>query len=312
MLSYPNDHTLFLKKTIKNKKLNRPSATSLGTPVYHRRRRDWRDDQYLIEEICQNANNKNWKKINPDKRINDFKDLVSEIESTGFQGNQKAYTLAMWIREELSKLASEKKGYDLRVHAFVIPIRVSDFISKRSEISFIEKQNLNNNIPIEELFPDSQTKEYVLERVRLLHKGNLVSYLNYLVANERNSLKGNSAKILDLIQICQEKLKRRNLKVVSNFTANEVDLWVPDLSLGIEIRDQIYSNNSESDQLITILKNTNASQNAKFLAVICPDDLPDLIFHNWRKIEREGIIPNLSIIRVGDLGTYLDKLAGLQ
>ena len=144
--------------------------------------------------------------------------------------------------------------------------------------------------------------------MRLLHKGNLISYLNYLVANERTSLNGDSAKIFDLIQICQEKLKRRNLKVVSNFTANEVDLWVPGLGLGIEVRDEIYQGNNENEDLITILENTNVSKKTKFLAVVCPDNLPDLIFHNWREIEREGIVSNLSIIRIGDLGMYLDKL----
>ena len=89
-------------------------------------------------------------KINPDKRINDFKDLVSEV-SRLFRKSRK-FATGNVDSGRTSKLASEKKGYDLRVHAFVFPIRVSDFISKRSEISFIEKQNLDNNIPIEELF----------------------------------------------------------------------------------------------------------------------------------------------------------------
>ncbi|MEK9633822.1 MAG: hypothetical protein VW622_08280, partial [Opitutae bacterium] len=29
----------------------RPKASSIGTPVYHRRRRDWKDDRDLLEEL---------------------------------------------------------------------------------------------------------------------------------------------------------------------------------------------------------------------------------------------------------------------
>ena len=39
--------------TKKNNLRKKPSSTSLATPIYHRRRRDWRDDQYLIEEIVK-------------------------------------------------------------------------------------------------------------------------------------------------------------------------------------------------------------------------------------------------------------------
>ena len=32
-------------------RFDRPSATSIGTAIYHRRRRDWKDDRDLIEEV---------------------------------------------------------------------------------------------------------------------------------------------------------------------------------------------------------------------------------------------------------------------
>ena len=89
----------------------------------------------------------------------------------------------------------------------------------------------------------------------------------------------------------RRKIKAPNLKTVSNFNANEVDLWVPGLSLGIEIRDAL--SNSNSGELISILENTNSSKKTKFLAVVCPDDLSDLLFHNWREIERSEVLPNL-------------------
>ena len=68
-------------------------------------------------------------------------------------------------------------------------------------------------ILVEDLFCDADTRAYVLERIQVFHKGNLSSYLKYLVDNERTQLTGDSATIMDLIHLCKEKLKRRNLKL---------------------------------------------------------------------------------------------------
>ena len=38
------------------KKFNRPRASTIGTPVYHRRRRDWKDDRDLLEEVAASVN----------------------------------------------------------------------------------------------------------------------------------------------------------------------------------------------------------------------------------------------------------------
>lgn len=115
---------------------------------------------------------------------------------------------------------------------------------------------------------------------------------------------------MDLIHICSQKLGRRNLRVVSNYNANEVDFWIPGLSLGIEVRDAISPNDCED--LLPILQNTNSSKKTRFLAVVCPDDLSDLMFHQWREIEKSDNLSNLSVIRIGDLGVYLDKLTEMM
>ena len=246
-------------------------------------------------------------KVNSSRGIKAYSNLVSEIESEGYQSSEKAFSLAMWIREQLAKLATENNGYDLRVDILKIPQGISKIIKDRCKDFSNYEIKKGISVSLDDLFPDPKVRSYALERVQLLHKGNLFSYLNSLVKRERDSLIGESASIMDLIHICQEKLKRRNFKVVSNFNANEVDLWVPEVRLGIEIRDAL--SGSDSDELITILKNTNSSKNTRFLVLICPDDLSDLIFHNWREIERSGVLENLSVIRVGDFGSYLDKIA---
>ena len=298
-----------MKTTSKGKKTSESGLSATRVPIYHRRRRDWRDDQYLIDEIAGNICGKSGDKHNSVKAIKAFKKLVQEIEQTGFQSNQLAFSLAMWIREQLANLASKNGGYDLRLHSIKIPIGISQVISKRSNIFTEFKSGLSKDISLQDLFPDPAVSSYVLERVQLLHKGDLLSYLNSLVCKERESLTGESATILDLINICKEKLKRRNLKIVSNFNANEADLWVPGLRLGIEIRDTLSGN--ENQELIEVLKNTNSSRKTRFLVVICPDELSDLIFHNWRKMVQSEQLPNLSVIRAGDFGSYLDNLSTL-
>lgn len=294
----------------KNNSNRKPSATSLATPIYHRRRRDWRDDQYLIEEITKSLSESKEAKKNNVSCIQEFKKIATEIENEGYQSNEMAISLSIWIREQLSKLAGSLGSYDLRVHTIIIPDDISRVIQDRSNaLSRFEVHN-GNSFALDELFPDKKIRAFVLERVQLLHKGSLLPYLHSLVSREKASLDGESATISDLIHICEQKLKRRKLKALSNFNANETDLLVPSLSLGIEVREALSSIDTKG--LLDLLKNTNLSKGTKFLSVICPDDLSDLIFHSWREVERSNIVPNLSVLRVGDFGNYLDRLIDLS
>jgi len=295
-----------VKSTSTRKSSNRPRVTSLNIPIYHRRRRDWRDDQYLIEEIVKCLDAKHCEKANGLLRINEFKQITARISSSGYQSNTQALCLAMWIRENLVKLSHKYGGYDLRVHAFEIPQGLDEIIKDRSNHLDSESWNSAHDISLEHLFPDTEIRLHALQRVQLLHKGDLHAYLHALVSKERDALTGESATIKDLIHICEEKLSRRNHRVISSYTANEVDLWVPALSLGIEVRDALSI--SDTEDLEGILRNTISSKKTRFLALVCPDDLSDLMFHNWKKLEDLDSMNNLSVLRVGDLGVYLDKI----
>jgi len=284
------------------------TASSLATPIFHRRRRDWRDDQYLIEDCVQSISSEKNKGFNKQQNKKLFLDLAHEIESAGYQSNPTALHLAMWIREQLVILGAKQGGYDLRVHTLSIPSNLTDLIYKKEkELSSFELQN-GNQLSLKHLFPDPEIRSFVLERIQLLHKGSLLSYLSSLVSRERDSLHGESATIMDLIHICEEKIKRRDLEISSTFQANVVDMWVPSLYLGIEVRDALSSDNRQ--ELIQLIENTIRSKRAKYIALVCPDDLSDLIFHKWRELEKEPSFVNLSVLRIGDFGNYLDKLSG--
>ena len=214
----------------------------------------------------------------------------------------------MWIREQLAILGAKQGGYDLRVHTISIPSNLSDVILKKEkEWSSFELQN-GNQLSLKHLFPDPEIRSFALERIQLLHKGSLLAYLSSLVSKERDSLYGESATIMDLIHICEEKIKRRDLGISCTFQANVVDMWIPSLHLGVEVRDTLPSDNHQ--EIIELIENTIRSKRAKYIALVCPDDLSDLIFHKWRKLEKVTSFVDLSVLRIGDFGNYLDKLSG--
>ena len=261
----------------------------------------------MIEDIVKCVDTKHCEKANDATRIKEFKEIAGRVGVSGYQSNIEALCLAMWIRENLVRLSHKHGGYDLRVHAFEIPHGLNKKIQDRCEKFASESLNFTQEISLEHLFPDTEVRLHALQRVQLLHKGDLHAYLHALVRKERDSLTGESATIKDLIHICEEKLCRRNLRVVSNYAANEVDLWAPALSLGIEVRDALSP--SDTEGLVGIFRNTKSSKKTRFLALVCPDDLSDLMFHNWKKMENHESMKNLSVLRVGDLGVYLDKIA---
>ena len=261
----------------------------------------------MIEDIVKCLDTKHCEKANDPTRIKEFKEIAERVGVSGYQSNIEAFCLAMWIRENLVRLSHKHGGYDLRVHAIEIPEALNEIIQDRSEGFTIESLNPAQEISLEHLFPDTEIRLHALQRVQLLHKGDLRAYLHALVRKERESLIGESSTIKDLIHICEEKLSRRSLRAISNYTANEVDLWAPALSLGIEVRDAFSP--SDTEDLVVIFRNTKSSKKTRFLALVCPDDLSDLMFHNWKKMENHESMENLSVLRVGDLGVYLDKIA---
>ena len=44
------------------------------------------------------------------------------------------------------------------------------------------------------------------------------------------------------------------------------------------------------------------------MVVVVPDDLSDELFDLIRAVEKREVINNLSIIRIGDFGKYLDEI----
>jgi hypothetical protein len=51
---------------------------------------------------------------------------------------------------------------------------------------------------------------------------------------------------------------------------------------------------------------------ARHLVVVVPDKMADETFENLRKIEKRNVFKNLSILRVGVLGDYINKIIEIE
>ena len=288
------------------KRVSKPSASKIGTPIYHRRRRDWQDDRSLILELFKIVS-KDSKLYSPaDSAVLEFLNEVNSIEKSGFEANANAFLLGVLLRESIQDLNKKQGHYNLKIHAIKLPANLTSALQRVEKK--LTKSGLNSkpDIRLSDLFPDPEIRGFALERMHILHRSDLLTYLNFLILKERDSLLGYSATIKDLIHICEHKIKHRKLISQNKFTTDETDIWVPKLRLGIEVRNSW--EDCQLNDLLFILKNTLRLKGAKYLAIVCPDDLSDKTFHSLREIERQQQIDSLSIIRIGDLGNYLDQL----
>ena len=77
----------------------RPKASTIGTPIYHRKRRNWQDDRDFLTELAKVVKKLDGPYDYFSPNIKGFSDKVELIERQGFEENPDAYFLAMWVRE---------------------------------------------------------------------------------------------------------------------------------------------------------------------------------------------------------------------
>ena len=67
----------------------------LGTPVYHRRRRDWRDDRDLLEEIAGIVNKLDGPYDYYEPPTLAYREKIKAFREKGYDMNKEAYFLAI-------------------------------------------------------------------------------------------------------------------------------------------------------------------------------------------------------------------------
>ena len=112
------------------KKFNRPRASTIGTPVYHRRRRDWKDDRDLLEEVAASVNRLDGPYDYYDRGVFTYREKIKAFRESGYENNKEVFYLGMWIREALSEISKTQASYDLRVHPISFPENLEATISE--------------------------------------------------------------------------------------------------------------------------------------------------------------------------------------
>ena len=105
-------------------------------------------------------------------------------------------------------------------------------------------------------------------------------------------------------------LALREISIQKRFSVGETDLWIPMYAMGVEVRNSW--SEQEEIEVIRILSNTNFRLRSKYLVLVTPDDLSDESFVQLREIEKRGVFENLSVIRIGDFGSYLDQIVEIE
>ena len=289
----------------------RPKSSSIGTPVFHRKRRDWKDDRDLLEELAVEVSRLDGAYEFYDPGVTAYRQKIKSFREQGYETNKEAFFMAMWVREQLSELSRKQGTYHLSVHPLTFPHNLD------STIQGVEKRaaqsdfgSSGQDVSLSALFPEPELRNYARERMQILHRGDLNSYLSSLVSKERDSLGTNSASIMDLIHICEHKLNLRNIEFDKRYVVGETDLWIPSWALGIEVKN--CWDEREELVLTNTLSNTNFRLQARHLVVVVPDSLSDESFEMIRSVERRGVFDNLSILRIGDLGNYLDRIEEIE
>ena len=90
----------------------RPKASSIGTPVYHRKRRDWKDDRNLLEDVASAVCLMNGPYDYYEAGTVSFRNKIKKFREKGYEVNKDACHLAMWVREQLSELSHKLGNYD--------------------------------------------------------------------------------------------------------------------------------------------------------------------------------------------------------
>lgn len=246
-----------------------------------------------------------------DAGVTAYREKIKVFREKGYEINNEAFFMAMWVREQLSELSRKQGSYHLSIHPLSFPQDLDSTIhgvEKRATQSGFTSPK--QEISLSALFPDPQLRNYARERMQVLHRGDLNSYLSSLVSKEKDSLVTNSASIMDLIHICEHKMNLRNIEFDKRYVVGETDLWIPSWALGIEVKNTW----DEKEELVltNTLSNTNFRLRARHLVVVVPDSLSDDSFEMIREVERRGVFKNLSILRIGDLGKYLDRIKQIE
>ena len=109
---------------------SKSQASTIGTHIFHRKRRSWQDDKDLMLELHSFLSKPDGPYDYFENKVTQFRSKIDSFIDSGFENNIEVFFLAMWVREQLSALTIQKGSYNLSVDPLELPENVDDIISK--------------------------------------------------------------------------------------------------------------------------------------------------------------------------------------
>lgn len=234
--------------------------------------------------------------------VTNFLGLVEGLRSEGYEKSHDTAPLAEWIREVLGETIQETSPSWAK-KSIKIPKKL------RKTIDSIRK-NMGERNGRTHSFKGSFRKKELLDfaqkRARLLYgTEDLSIYLEDLVLKEQSGLRAPSGALFDLLEICEFIVRRKGLHLSKSFEVSVCDFWVPEIGLGIEIRNEF--DPGEEGELFRLLTLSRHHYKADRMAIVLPSNMDDKGFQSCRSLQH--IVENLKVMRIHDFEPFIEEIA---
>lgn len=278
-----------------------------GETSRHLTRNNWRDDRDLLEEIASVIDRIDTPYDRLDPGVRCFREWVKNFRLRGYDQCPEVIVLATWIRERVVDVERREGNCDLTTRPISFPVDLDAVVrQRRNDNKAPEASPPDADSILQKLTPDSKLRNFALDRARSIFDGNVTEYLHSLVRKDRETIRNHGGRISDLLGACRQQLDKSKLLFSQNYSPNQTDFWIPESNLGIEA---VFDWDSGKEfELTRVLGDTAYRLEARALAVVTPNDMPEHQFQAIKKIEEGGAFENLSVIRLHALEDYLEDI----
>ncbi|MFP6854366.1 MAG: hypothetical protein VB980_01175, partial [Opitutales bacterium] len=222
--------------------------------------------------------------------------------SGGYEKSHDTAPLAEWIRETLGETIQETSP-SWAEKPVKIPKKLRKTIDSIRK-SMGERTGLAH--PFKGSFRKKDILEFAKKRARLLYgTEDLSIYLEDLVLKEQSGLRAPSRALFDLLEICEFIVRRKGLHISKSFEVNVCDFWVPEIGLGIEIRNEF--DPGEEGELFRLLTLSRHHYEVDRMAIVLPSNTDDKSFQSCRSLQH--IVDNLKVMRINDFEPFIEEIA---
>ena len=270
-------------------------------------RNNWRDDRDLLEEIASVIDRIDTPYDRLSQGVRCFREWVKNFRSHGYDQCPEAIVLASWVRERVVDVERREGNCDLTTRPISFPVDLDAVVrQRRNESKAPQTPQSNSDSILQKLIPDSNLRNFALERIRSIFNGNVTEYLHSLVRKDQEFIQNHGERISDLLGACRQQLDKSKLLFSINYSPKQTDFWIPEINLGIEV---VFDwDSSKEFELNRVIGDTTYRLEARSLVVVTPNNMPNHQFQAIKKIEGGGAFENLSVIRLNALEGYLEDI----